>query len=71
MELSGMNSLGEFLAMGGHAAYIWPALGVAAAVVLGAVAVGVAVALRPEADPRLDGNFDPPRIQGRVEGVTP
>ncbi len=47
------------------------ALGVAAAVVLGAVAVGVAVALRPEADPRLDGNFDPPRIQGRVEGVTP
>lgn len=47
------------------------ALGAAALVVLGAAVVGVTVALRPQADPRLEGNFDPPRIQGRVEGVTP
>lgn len=44
-------------------------LGAAGAVVVGAIVLGVALALRPEADPRLDGNFDPPRLQGRVEGV--
>lgn len=46
-------------------------LGAAGAVVVGAIVLGVAMALRPEADPRLDGNFDPPRLQGRVEGVMP
>lgn len=46
-------------------------LGAAGAVVVGAIVLGIALALRPEADPRLDGNFDPPRLQGRVEGVMP
>jgi tetratricopeptide (TPR) repeat protein len=46
-------------------------LGAAGAVVVGAIVLGIALALRPEADPRVDGNFDPPRLQGRVEGVMP
>lgn len=47
------------------------ALGAVGAVVLASVAIGLVVALRPEADPRIDGNFDPPRLEGRVEGVMP
>lgn len=47
------------------------ALGVVGAVVVSAIIIGIVVALRPEAEPRLDGNFDPPRLQGPVEGVTP
>lgn len=47
------------------------ALGAVGAVVVGAIVVGLVVALRPEADPRVDGNFNPPRLQGQVEGVMP
>jgi hypothetical protein len=46
-------------------------LGAAGAVVVGAIVLGIALALRPEADPRVDGNFDPPRLRGRVDGVMP
>ena len=30
-----MNRIAEFLAMGGYAAYVWPALGLTAAVMIG------------------------------------
>ncbi|MGE0154721.1 MAG: heme exporter protein CcmD [Reyranellaceae bacterium] len=30
-----MNSLSEFLAMGGHAGYVWPAFGLAFAILIG------------------------------------
>ena len=30
-----MNGIAEFLAMGGYAAYVWPALGLTAAVMIG------------------------------------
>jgi len=33
-----MDSLSEFLAMGGYAAYVWPAVGLTLAVLLGFVA---------------------------------
>ncbi|MCB9601791.1 MAG: tetratricopeptide repeat protein [Sandaracinus sp.] len=47
------------------------ALGAVGALLVGAVVVGILVATRPEADPRVNGNFDPPRLEGRVEGVSP
>lgn len=31
----GMDSLTEFLAMGGHAAYVWPAFAIAFAILIG------------------------------------
>lgn len=42
-------SLGDFLAMGGHAAYIWPAFAIAAAVLLG---LGLQSRLRMQAAER-------------------
>jgi heme exporter protein D len=33
-----MDSLAAFLQMGGYAAYVWPALGIAAAVMIGLLA---------------------------------
>lgn len=36
-----MSGLGEFFHMGGYAAYVWPAYGVAAAVLVGLLAESV------------------------------
>ena len=36
-----MNALASYLEMGGYAAYVWPAYGVAAAVLIGLVAASL------------------------------
>ncbi len=54
-------SLGDFLAMGGHAAYIWPAFAVAAALLLGLALysrVAMKTAERDHAEARQEAGRD-------------
>lgn len=45
-----MDGLAKFLAMGGYAAYVWPALGLAAAILIGLLVASLASARRREAE---------------------
>lgn len=47
-----MNDLSSYLAMGGHAAFVWPALGVAAFVLISMAVASVVRLRRSEAELR-------------------
>ncbi len=54
-----MDALRTFLDMGGYGAYVWPAYGAAAAVLIGLVAVSVRTLKAREAELKaLDGGDD-------------
>jgi len=57
-------SLGDFLAMGGHAAFIWPAFAIALIVLCGLALLsrwGLTVAERDHAQARREAGRDGPR----------
>lgn len=62
-----VNSFREFLAMGGYAAYVWPAFGVTAVVMIGLV-VGSVRALRR--DERALAALDPRRTRRMDEAAS-
>lgn len=45
-----MDAIAKFLAMGGYAAYVWPALGLTALVLVGLLVASVRSARRREAE---------------------
>ncbi|MHA1107495.1 MAG: heme exporter protein CcmD [Alphaproteobacteria bacterium] len=60
--------MAEFLSMGGHAAFIWPAYGVAATVLIALVFTSLRMARAAEAEVHTLEESAPPRT-GREDGA--
>ncbi len=65
-----MATLGEFLAMGGHAAFVWPAYGVAAVVMVGLVVTSLRTARAAEAEVKVLEDGAPARRRARTGSET-
>ncbi len=61
-----MAAMSEFFAMGGYAGFVWPAYGVAAAVLISMVIASVRAARAAEAEVRVLEDASP-RRRGNVE----
>jgi heme exporter protein D len=64
-----MAAIGDFLAMGGYAGFVWPAYGVAALVLIALVITSVRRARSAEAEVRVLEDTRPPRRAGPKDGA--